>query len=410
MSGMRGCRALLLAGAALLLFGGSMAVRAEIPDHLIRIGVLNDGSGPFSDQTGKGSLVAAQLAVDDFAAEAGGLKVELLYGDHQNKPDVGAAIVRKWLDEDHVAAVTDMPNSAVALAVNTLTAEKNRVLLASSTATSDLTGKFCKPTTVQWDTDTWAQANGTARAVLQNGGKNWFFITVDYALGTALERDTAAVVKSLGGTVLGSVREPLGTADFSSYLLQAQSSRAQVIGLATTGADAINLVKQAAEFGIRGSGQTLVGLFMMITDVDALGLAASQGLVLTDPFYWDLDDATRAFTKRFAARMNGRVPTGNHAGVYSSVLAYLRAAKAADTLDGAKVVTQMRRTPIADPLFGEVVIRPDGRAVHAMHVFRVKSPAQSKACWDDYQEIATIPADQAFRPLDQGGCPLVEKR
>jgi branched-chain amino acid transport system substrate-binding protein len=408
VTAMRRLRALLLAGAALLL--GAGAVRAEIPDHLIRIGVLNDGSGPFADQTGKGSFVAAQLAVEDFAPEAGGLKVELLYGDHQNKPDIGAAIVRKWLDEDHVAAVTDMPNSAVALAVNTLMAEKNRVLLASSTATSDLTGKFCKPTTVQWDTDTWAQANGTARGVVQNGGKTWFFITVDYALGTALERDTAAVVKSLSGTVLGGVREPLGTTDFSSYLLQAQNSRAQVIGLATTGADAINLVKQASEFGIRRSGQTLVGLFMMITDVDSLGLNAAQGLVLIDPFYWDLNEQTRAFTKRFAARMDGRVPTGNHAGVYSSVLAYLRAAKAADTLDGTKVVAQMRSAPIADPLFGQVVIRPDGRAVHAMHVFRVKSPEQSKGRWDDYQEIATIPADQAFRPLDQGGCPLVEKR
>jgi branched-chain amino acid transport system substrate-binding protein len=238
----------MLACVAALPFA---AARAEIPDHLIRIGVLNDGSGPFADQTGKGSLIAAQLAVEDFAPEADGLRVDILYGDHQNKPDVGAAIVRKWLDEEHVAAVTDVPNSAVALAINTLMAEKDRVLLASSTATSDLTGKFCKPTTVQWDTDTWAQANGTARGVVQNGGKNWFFITVDYALGTALERDTAAVVKSLGGTVAGDVREPLGTTDFSSYLLAAQNSRAQVIGLATTGADAINLVKQASEFGIR---------------------------------------------------------------------------------------------------------------------------------------------------------------
>ncbi|MBV9755858.1 MAG: ABC transporter substrate-binding protein, partial [Alphaproteobacteria bacterium] len=328
---------------------------------------------------------------------------------HQNKPDIGAAIVRKWLDEEHVAAVTDVPNSAVALAINTLMAEKNRVLLASSTATSDLTGKFCKPTTVQWDTDTWAQANGTARGVVQNGGKNWFFIAVDYALGAALERDTAAVVKALGGDVMGDVREPLGTSDFSSYLLAAQNSRAQVIGLATTGADAINLVKQAAEFGIRQGGQTLAGLFLMITDVDALGLKAAQGLILTDPFYWDLNDNTRAFAKRFAARMDGRMPTGNHAGVYSSVLAYLRAAKAADTLDGAKVVEQMRQAPIQDPLFGTVTIRADGRAVHAMHVFRVKSPEQSKGRWDDWQEIATIPPDQAFRPLDQGGCPLVER-
>lgn len=404
---MRKLRGLLLACAAALPFA---AARADIPDHLIRIGVLNDGSGPFADQTGKGSLIAAQLAVEDFTPEAGGLRVDILYGDHQNKPDIGAAIVRKWLDEGHVAAVTDVPNSAVALAINTLMAEKNRVLLASSTATSDLTGKFCKPTTVQWDTDTWAQANGTARGVVQNGGKSWFFITVDYALGTALERDTAAVVKALGGTVAGDVREPLGTTDFSSYLLAAQSSRAQIVGLATTGVDAINLVKQASEFGIRQGGQTLAGLFLMITDVDALGLKAAQGLILTDPFYWDLNDNTRAFTKRFAARMDGRVPTGNHAGVYSSTLAYLRAAKAADTLDGAKVVEQMRRAPIDDPLFGQVTIRPDGRAVHAMHVFRVKSPEQSKGRWDDWQEIATIPPDQAFRPLDQGGCPMVEKR
>jgi branched-chain amino acid transport system substrate-binding protein len=406
---MSSLRCFLLPGAALLLLLSASA-RAEIPDHLIRIGVLNDGSGPFSDQTGHGSLVAAELAAEDFAAEAGELKVQILYGDHQNKPDIGTTIVRKWLDEEQVAAVTDVPNSGVALAINTLMAEKNRVLLASSAATSDLTGKFCRPTTVQWDTDTWAQANGTARALVEKGGKSWFFITVDYALGSALERDTTAVVKSLGGSVLGGVREPLGTTDFSSYLIGAQSSKAQVIGLATTGADAINLVKQAAEFGIAKGGQTLAGLFIMITDVDALGLATAQGMILTDPFYWDLNDATRAFSKRFAARMDGRPPTGNHAGVYSSVLAYLRAAKAADTLDGAKVVAEMRRRPIEDPLFGEVVIRPDGRAVHAMHVFRVKSPAQSKGRWDDWLEIATIPPGQAFRPLDQGGCPMLEKR
>ena len=403
-------RLLLACAAALLPTMLDAAARAEIPEHLIRIGVLYDGSGPFADQTEHGAVVAAELALEDFAPEAGDLKVEIVYGDHQNKPDIGAAIVRKWLDEGRVAAVTDVPNSAVALAVNTLMAAKNRVLLASSTATSDLTGKFCQPTTVQWDTDTWAQANGTARGLVEKGGKSWFFITVDYALGTALERDTAAVVKSRGGTVLGDVREPLGTSDFSSYLIKAQSSKAQVLGLATTGADAINLVKQAAEFGIAQGGQTLAGLFIMITDVDALGLKTAQGLVLTDPFYWDLNDATRAFAKRFAARMDGRPPTGNHAGVYSSVLAYLRAAKAADTLDGAKVVAEMRRRPIEDALFGEVVIRPDGRAVHAMHVFRVKSPEQSKGRWDDYQEVATIPPEQAFRPLDQGGCLMLEKR
>jgi branched-chain amino acid transport system substrate-binding protein len=283
--------------------------------------------------------------------------------------------------------------------------ERNRTFVASNVGTSDLTGKACAPTTVQWTFDTWAFGNSAARALKDKGP--FYFIGFDYALGQALERDTTAVLTSLGGTVAGSVKHPLGTTDFSSYLLQAQSSGAKVIAFASTGADFINAVKQAAEFGVTRTA-TLAGLFTQITDVEALGLQAAQGLLLTEAFYWDANDQTRAFTARFAQRMPGRVPTENQAGVYSSVLAYLRAAKAAGSIDGDKVVAAMRRAPIDDPLFGRVTVRPDGRAIHAMHVYRVKTPAQSKSRWDLYEPVATIPADQAFRPLDQGGCPLVK--
>ncbi len=397
----------LLAAALALAIAGPAAAQAPT---VIRIGVLNDMTGPFADLSGRGSVAAAQMAAADFAKEAGPAapRVEILSADHQNKADVGASVVRTWVDRDGVDAVVDVPNSAVALAVNQVLREKDRTFLASSSATSDLTGPQCSPDTVQWVFDTWALANGTARALAKQGAKTWFFISADYAFGAALERDAAAIVHDTGGQVLGNAKVPLNTADFSSYLLQAQSSGAQVIALANAGTDTTNAIKQAAEFGLGRDGrQKLAGLLVFLTDVDSLGLEAAQGLLLTEAFYWDLNDQTRAWSRRFAERMGGRMPTMNHAGVYSSVLAYLRAANAAHSISGKTVVAQMESAPIDDPLFGPVIIRPDGRAVHAMYLFQVKTPAQSHARWDDYNLLATIPAADAFRPMDQGGCPLI---
>ena len=382
------------------------AAQAEIPNHTLKVGVLNDQSGPFADQSGKGSLIAAQLAADDFTQQNPGLKVDIIYGDHQNKPDVGSTIVRQWIDRDGVDAVADAVNSGVGLAVNQIMAEKNRTFIATNVGTSDLTGKFCKPTTVQWTMDTWAMGNAAARALTEIGAKSFFFISFDYALGAALERDTSEALKKLGGTVTGSVKHPLGTTDFSSYLLQAQSSGADVIAFADTGTDLINGIKQAAEFGITPK-QKLTGLFTQISDVKAIGLQGAQGLLLTEAFYWDRNDASRAFSKRFEAKMPGRVPTANQAGVYSSVLAYLNAAKQADSIEGDKVMAAMRSAPIDDKLFGTVTVRADGRAVHPMYVFKVKTPAESHSTWDLYTPVFTVPADQAFRPLNEGGCPLV---
>ena len=382
------------------------------PLGTIKVGVLNDMSGPYADLSGKGSVVAAQMAADDFAAEAGpgAPKVEILSADHQNKADVGASIARGWVDRDGVAAVVDVPNSAVGLAVNQVMRDKDRAFLASSTAVSDLTGPQCAPTTVQWTFDTWALAHGTARALTQQGSKTWFFIGVDYALGASLVRDASAVVKANGGAVLGDVRAPLGTADLSSYLLQAQASGAQVIATANSGNDAVNTIKQAVEFGIgRGGKQRMAGLLMFDTDVEAMGLQTAQGLLLTEAFYWDLNEATRAWSKRFAAKDGGRMPTMNHAGVYSETLAYLRAAAAIGSISGKAVVAKMEATPIDDALFGPTTIRKDGRAVHAMYLFRVKSPAESKGPYDLYDLVQTIPAAEAFRPMSEGGCPLVAK-
>ncbi len=406
-AGLRLPRRSVLAAA---LTAGAMRARAATP---IRVGVLNDMTGPFADLSGKGSVVAAEMAVADYRAAGGRLAVEVLAGDHQNKPDVAGAIVRRWVDVDGVAAVVDVPNSAVALAVNQILRDKDRSFLASSTATSDLTGKFCAPTTVQYVFDTWSLANSTARSLLQRGGDSWFFLTVDYAFGHALERDAAAIVTRLGGKVLGDARHPLNTADFSSYLIAAQASGAKVVALADAGADTVNAIKQAAEFGLTrvgktGSGQRLAGLLVFLTDIHALGLAAAQGLLLTEAFYWDLNDSTRAWSRRFAARHGGRMPTMNHAGVYSSVRAWLAAAEAAGSLSGTRIIAGMRAAPIEDPLFGTVTIRADGRAVHDMYLFQVKSPAESKGPWDYYTLIERIPAAQAFRPLAEGGCPLVK--
>ncbi|MBC7800654.1 MAG: ABC transporter substrate-binding protein [Gemmatimonadaceae bacterium] len=397
-----------LCGAALLLPGRARAQTAALPE-VLRIGVLNDASGPFADQSGRGSVVAANLAVEDFQREAPGTKVEILYADHQNKADIGGQIARAWVDRDGVVAVADAVNSSVGLAVNDIMRERRRTFVASNVGTSDLTGRFCSPNTVQWTFDTWAFGNSAARAMHAQGKDSFFFIGFDYALGQALERDTTAILQKLGGRVAGSVKHPLGTTDFSSYLLQAQASGAKVVAFASTGGDFINAAKQAAEFGLTRS-QTVLGLFTQIVDVDALGLQAAQGLVVTEAFYWDLNDGTRAFARRYEQRMPGRVPTENHAGVYSSVLAYLRAVRTAGSVDGERVVAAMRGMgTIDDPLFGPTTIRADGRAVHAMHVFRVKAPAVSQSRWDVYEPLATIPPADAFRPLSEGGCSLVGK-
>jgi branched-chain amino acid transport system substrate-binding protein len=385
-----------------------IAAHAQIPGGKLEIGVLSDFSGPFADQVGHGSYIAAQMAAEDFAGEGGGLGVEVVFADHQNKPDVGLAIARRWVDQEGVSAIVDLANSSVGLAVNALMRDRNRAMLASATATSDLTGKFCQPTTVQWALDTWALGNAVGGAITKMGGSSWYFISFEYALGKALQRDASEAIVKSGGVVLGSVAHPLGVSDFSSYLLQAQASGAKVIALADTGADAINAIRQSADFHILDGGKQLAALFLQITDIDALGLQAANGLVLSEAFYWDMNDATRAFSARFAQRMEGRMPTEDQAAAYSETLAYLRAAKAANTIEGDKVVAQMRSEPIDDPLFGRVVVRPDGRAVHAMYVFKVKAPAQSKGRYDVYDLLETIPPDRAFRPIDQGGCPLVK--
>ncbi len=393
----------LVAGAL-----GILPVRAEIPDNTVRIGVLTDMTGPFADQVGAGSVAAAKLAAEDFAGESKGLKVEILSADHQNKPDIGAGIAAKWVDQDGVDAIVDLPNSGVALAVAGVMRDKHRVALASSSMSSAITGKACAPTTVQWVSDTWVQGASTVAAMLETGADTWYFITVDYALGQALQGDATTALNAAGGKALGSSRLPLGTTDFGSPLLEAQGSGAKVLALANTGADAINAVKQAQEFGLTKSGTKLAALFMMISDVQSIGLPAAHGLQLTEAFYWDLNDDTRAWSRRFAERMNGRMPTQNHAGVYSATLAYLRTVRDAQTVVGEQVVAAMEKTPIQDKLFGSVIIRPDGRAVHDMYLFQVKSPAESRGPWDLYTLQQTIPGNSVFRPLKAGGCAMIK--
>jgi branched-chain amino acid transport system substrate-binding protein len=390
-----------------ILAAGSAAA-ADLSNDTIKIGVLNDQSALYADLSGQGSAIAARMAVEDFGAEAKGLKVEIVSADHQNKPDIGSNIARQWIDVDNVDVIVDVPTSSVALAVNEIVREKNKAFLVSGAASSDLTGKACSPNTVHWTYDTWALANGTGEAIVQTGGDSWYFLTADYAFGHALERDTAAVVEANGGKVLGAVRHPLNNSDFSSFLLQAQASGAKIIGLANAGGDTINSIKQAAEFGIVQAGQNLAGLLVFITDVHALGLQTAQGLIMTESFYWDMNDETRAFAARFAPQYRGIQPTMIHAGVYASVLHYLKAVEAAGTDDGATVVTKMKELPTDDPLFGKGMIRADGRKIHDMYLFEVKKPEESKGPWDYYKLRATIPADQAFRPLEEGDCPLVK--
>ena len=390
---------------------GAAAAQAQITDGVVKIGVMNDMSGLYADIAGPGSVVAAKLAIEDFEkSHKPNFKVEVVSADHQNKPDIGSTIARKWYDEDKVDAIFDVPTSSVALAVSQITRDKGKAFINSGAGTSDLSGKACSPNTVHWTYDTWMLANGTGTAMTKAGGDTWFFLTADYAFGHALERDASAAVVKAGGKVLGSVRTPFPATDFSSFLLQAQGSKAKVIGLANAGGDTINSIKQASEFGITKGGQKLAGMLMFITDVHSLGLPTAQGLNFTTTFYWDMNDATRAWTKRFVAGTNGKYPTMVHAGVYASLLHYLKAVQAINSDDGTKVVAEMKKLPTDDPLFGKGSIRADGRTLHPAYLVEVKKPAESKAPWDLLKVVTTIPADQAFRPIDQRDCPLVAKK
>jgi branched-chain amino acid transport system substrate-binding protein len=397
-------KTMLLAGAFVMAFAAAAQAQTNI-----KIGVMNDRSGLYADISGEGSVVAARMAVEDFKAKEKGINVEIISADHQNKPDVGSNIARQWYDTEGVDVIADVPTSSVALAINQITKDKNKIFLVSGAASSDLTGKACSPNTIHWTYDTYALGQGTGGAMVRAGGDTWFFITADYAFGHALERDTEAVVIKNGGKVLGKVRHPFPGQDFSSFLLQAQASKAKVIGLANAGGDTINSVKQAAEFGITQGGQKLAGLLVFSSDVQALGLQAAQGLVLTESYYWDLNDQTREFAKRFGEKFQGKVPTMVQAGIYSAVLHYLKAVEATKSKDPAVVMAKMKETPTDDPVFGKGSIRADGRKLHDMYLFEVKKPAESKGKNDIYKLISKIPADLAFRPLDQGECPLVKK-
>jgi branched-chain amino acid transport system substrate-binding protein len=398
----------LISLTALAIALGCGSAQAQYTDGTIKIGVMNDMSGLYADLTGSGSVVAARMAVEDFGANAKGLKVEIVGADHQNKPDVGSNIVRTWIDVDKVDVIVDVPTSSVALAVSEIVRDKNKVFLVSGAAASDLTGPKCTPNTIHWTYDTWALANGTGKAIVKTGGDTWFFLTADYAFGHALERDTAAVVEKSGGKVLGKVRHPFPGADFSSFLLQAQASKAKIIGLANAGGDTINSIKQASEFGIVKGGQKLAGLLVFISDVKALGLPIAQGLIFTEAWYWDMNDVNREFAKKFAAQNKGIYPSMIHAGVYSAVTHYLKAvSELKSDADGKAVVAKMKETPTDDKLFGKGVVRADGRKIHDMYLFEVKKPEESKGPWDLYNLRATIPAAEAFRPLKEGGCPLV---
>jgi branched-chain amino acid transport system substrate-binding protein len=398
-----------LAAAAALAFAAAGTAHAQISGNVVKLGILNDQSSLYADLGGQGSVVAAKMAIEDFKAKEKGLTVEVISADHQNKPDVGSQIARQWYDSEGVDAIFDVPNSGVALAVNQVTKDKGKAFINSGAASSDLTGKACTPNTVHWTYDTWMLANGTGKAIVKTGGDTWFFLTADYAFGHALERDTEAVVVKNGGKVVGKVRHPLNTQDFSSFLLQAQASKAKIVGLANAGGDTVNSIKQASEFGITKGGQNLAGLLVFLTDVHGLGLEKAQGLILTETFYWDLNDQTRAFTKRFAALNGGKYPTMVHAGVYAGVLHYLKAVAALKSDDGTKVIAKMKELPTDDPLFGKGTIRADGRKIHNAYLFEVKKPGESKGPYDYYKTRATIPAAEAFRPLTEGDCALVKK-
>jgi branched-chain amino acid transport system substrate-binding protein len=399
-----------------LLLGTTLALAASVgalaQDKTIKIGVLTDNSGLYSDLGGAGSTVAAQMAIEDSGMAAKGWKIDLISADHQNKPDIATNIARQWIDVEKVDIFMDVLNSGVALAVNNLVREKNSILIDTGAATSDLTNAQCSPNTIHWVYDTYMLANSTGQALVKAGGDTWFFLTADYAFGAALERDTAAVVVKSGGKVIGSVKHPLNSSDFSSFLLQAQASKAKIIGMANAGGDTTNTIKQASEFGIVAGGQKLAGLLLFITDVHALGLKVAQGLNFTETFYWDMNDGTRAFSKRFSERMKSKAePSMVQAGVYSGLIHYFKALEAmgGNPHDGVKVVAKMKELPTDDPLFGKGSIREDGRKIHPAYLFEVKKPEESKGPWDYYKLVGTTPADQAFRPLSESACPLVKK-
>ncbi len=403
-SSVRSCRAL---GICALLSGAFFPAAASALDT--KIGVLTDMTGTFSDLSGEGSVIATRMAVEDFGAAAKGLNVQIVVGDHQNKPDVGSAIAREWFERDNVDAVFDVPNSSVGLAVNGLARQFNKTYVNTGAGTTLLTGKECSPNTIMWSYDTWAFAHGTVGALLKRGETSWYFLTADYTFGHSLEAEASDQIVKSGGTVLGNALVPFINRDFSSYLLQAQASGAKVVGLANSGADAVNAVKQAHEYGITAKGQTLAALLLMIVDVHALGPETAQGLVLTEPFYWDLNDDTRKWSKRFAAMHDGVMPTSEQAGTYSGVLHYLKAAVALGSVkDGVAVIKQMKSMPTDDPIFGKGTIRPDGRKLHPMYLFQVKGPEESKGEWDLYKLLATIPPDQAFRAMSPEECPLAK--
>ncbi len=397
-------RSLLAAAAAVAL--GATAAAAQSGDP-VKIGVLNDMASLYADIGGKGSVVAAQMAAED-AGQVLGQPVQVISGDHQNKPDIGSNIARQWYDTEGVDVITDVPTSSVGLAVNEVSREKKKLALFVGPATSDLTGPKCSPYSASWVYDTYALAHVTGSAVVKSGGDSWFFVTADYAFGHALERDTADVVKAAGGKVVGDVNVPLNTPDFSSFLLQAQASKAKIIGLANAGGDTINSIKQGAEFGIVEGGQKFAGLLIFITDVHSLGLKTAQGLQLSGPFYHDMNDETRAFSKRFEQRM-GHPPSFTQAGVYSAMHHYLNAVKALNSKDPDKVMAKMRETPINDFMTKNGKLREDGRVIRDFYLFEVKKPSESKGEWDLFKLIETVPGDQAFRPIDKGECPLVKK-
>jgi branched-chain amino acid transport system substrate-binding protein len=398
--------------ASVALAALGLATPALAQDKSVKIGVLNDMSSLYADIGGPNSVVAVKMAVEDSGLSQKGWKIEVVSGDHQNKPDIGTNIARQWIDTEKVDAIADTPNSGVALAVSNLVKEKNAVLLNSGAATADLTGKACTPNTISFTYDTYMLATGTGKALTKAGGDSWFFLTADYAFGHALERDTSAVVTANGGKVVGGVKHPLNTSDFSSFLLQAQASKSKVVGLANAGGDTTNAIKQAAEFGIVAAGQKLAALLLFINDVHSLGLKTAQGLTFTESFYWDLNDQTRAWSKRFSAAANkNAMPSMTQAGNYAMVLHYLKAMEAlgGNPHDGAKVVAKMKELPTDDPLFGKGPLRADGRRMVPAYLFEVKKPEESKYAWDYYKMIATIPAEEAAKPLSESECPLVKK-
>ena len=402
----------ILAGITTLALSAGAFAGAHANDATpLRIGVLSDMSSLYADIGGPGSLAAAKMAVEDFLAGPHKMKrqIEVLGGDHMNKADVGVNIAREWIDRNNVEAIIDVPNSSVALAVRNIVQQANKVILVSGSSSSDLTGKSCSPNLVHWTYDTYALSSGTTRAVLAGGGKTWFTLTADYAFGHAMEAEVKNVVQKLGGTVVGGVRTPINSQDFSSFLLQAQASKSQVIALINAGGDTINSIKQSVEFGIPQGGQRVVATVLYLSDVHSLGLKAAQGLQFTESFYWDLNEGTRAFAKRFAPRNNGRYPTAIQARVYAETLHYL---KAVDELgassDGKAVVQAMKKLPTDDPLFGRGTVRADGRKLHNMYLFEVKKPDESKYPWDYYKVIQTIPPSEAWRPLEEGGCDFLK--